>query len=201
MRKIYYVIIVSGAFLVFGHAQGQDTAKKAAKPKEYSFVGTKGCKKCHLKQFRSWSKTKMASAYEILKPGERADAKKKAGLDPAKDYTKDTSCLPCHTTGYGKEGGFVSIEKTPQLAGVSCEMCHGAGGEYTKKQFMSLKNKNYKRADVLAVGLISPVTEKTCTSQCHNEKSPFYDKNNPFDFKTRKDQETHKHFPLKYKHD
>ncbi len=176
----------------------QVQAQNAKKGDAYAYVGTKKCKKCHLKQWRSWSKTKMANAYEILKPGQRADAKKKAGLDPNKDYTTDKECLPCHTTGYGKPGGFVSIEKTPDRAGVGCEMCHGAGSEYTKKQYMSLKNKHYKRAEVVKVGLISPVKGETCTSQCHNEKSPFY---KPFNFAERKEQGTHKHYPLKYKHD
>lgn len=196
MQKIACFIAI--VIITFGGvAQPQD--KTAVK--EYSYIGTKGCKKCHIKQFKSWKETKMAQAYEILKPGERAEAKKKAGLDPDKDYTKVAECLPCHTTGYGKAGGFVSLEKSPELVGVSCEMCHGAGGEYTKKQYMSLKNKNYKLTEVVKVGLISPVTGETCTALCHNEKSPFFKKDQPFDFDKRKNQGTHKHFPLKYKHD
>ena len=110
----------------------------------YSYIGTKNCRKCHIQQFKSWADTKMAKAFEILKPGERAEAKQKAGLDPGKDYTTDVECLPCHTTGYGQPGGFESVEKTPELVGVSCEMCHGAGSEYSKDEHMSLKNKNYK---------------------------------------------------------
>jgi hypothetical protein len=164
----------------------------------YSYVGTKNCKKCHIKQYKSWVKTKMSKVYDLLKPGERAEAKKKVGLDPEKDYTKDAECLPCHTTGYGKPGGFVSIEETPELVGVSCEMCHGAGSEYTKTQYMSLKNKEYKLSELIKVGLTSPPTAETCTSLCHNKKSPFFQ---PFDFATRKDEGTHEHLPLKYKHD
>jgi hypothetical protein len=168
---------------------------------DYSYVGTKNCKKCHIKQFKSWADTKMAKAFEILKPGERAEAKKTAGLDPEKDYTTDGECLLCHTTGYGQPGGFVSVEKTPELLGVSCEMCHGAGSEYTKNEHMSLKNKEYKLAQVVKVGLVSPVTGDRCTEICHNEKSPFYNKDEPFDFQKRKSEGTHIHLPLKYKHD
>ena len=182
--------IVSMAFL-FGDITAQD---------EYSYIGTKKCKKCHIKQFKSWAKTNMANAYNILKPGERAEEKKTVGLDPDKDYTTDPECLACHTTGYEKAGGFVSEEKSPQRLGVSCEMCHGAGSEYTKDQHKSLKNKYYKLVDVIKVGLISPVTGETCTTLCHNEKSPFYDKNEPFDFEQRKTDGTHEHFPLKYEH-
>lgn len=169
--------------------------------KGLSYIGTKNCRKCHLKEFKSWSETKMANAYVLLKPGERAEAKQAVGLDPQKDYTKNSECLACHTTGFGKTGGFVSLEATPELAGVSCEMCHGAGGEYTKDQYMSLKNKEYKLAEVVKAGLVSPVTGETCTSLCHNEKSPFFKKAEPFDFKKRKEEGTHEHFPLKYKHD
>ncbi|MFQ5705984.1 MAG: cytochrome c family protein [bacterium] len=196
MRKLLWIAVV-----IFCSVASAVLSQEKQEAPGFSFIGTKGCKKCHLKQYKSWKDTKMAQAYEILKPGERAEAKKKAGLDPAKDYTTDAKCLACHTTGFGKPGGFVSFEKTPQLVGVSCEMCHGAGSEYTKKEHMSLKNKNYKLAEVVKVGLVSPVTGETCTTLCHNEKSPFYKKDEPFDFKKRKEQGTHKHFPLKYKHE
>lgn len=167
---------------------------------EHSFVGSKRCKPCHLQQHKSWEQTKMANAFVLLKAGERAEAKKKAGLDPKKDYTTDKTCLPCHVTGYGKPGGFKSIEEAPDLAGVGCEMCHGAGGDYIKTGLMTLQNKEYKRTDLVAAGLNVPKAE-TCTTQCHNTKSPFVGKNYVFDWTTRKAQGTHTHFPLKYKHE
>jgi hypothetical protein len=37
-------------------------------------------------------------------------------------------CYFCHTTGYGKPGGFISVEKTPHLKNAGCEVCHGPGG-------------------------------------------------------------------------
>ncbi len=192
LKTLGIVFLLIVAFCATGLSQEDDGNA------DYNYIGTKGCKKCHIKQYKSWAKTKMASAYEILKPGERAEAKEKAGLDAQKDYTTDGECLACHTTGYGKAGGFVSLEETPQLAGVSCEMCHGAGSEYVKEQYMHLKNKNYKLADVVKVGLVSPVTGDTCTELCHNEKSPFF---KAFDFKERKEEGTHEHFPLKYVHE
>jgi len=192
MKSLFLITLV---FIVANTVSVQ--AQEKNNSLSYSYVGTKNCKKCHIKQYKSWIETKMAKAFDLLKPGERSDAKKKAGLDPEKDYTKDSECLPCHTTGYGKPGGFVSLEETPELAGVSCEMCHGAGSEYTNDQYMSLKNKKYKLSELLKVGLTSPPTGETCTSLCHNKKSPFF---KPFAFENRKIQGTHKHFPLKYKH-
>lgn len=162
-----------------------------------AYVGAKKCKACHLKQYTTWSATKMSAAFQLLKPGVRAEAKKKVKYDPAKDYTHDAKCLPCHTTGYGKPGGFRSIEETPELAGVQCETCHGAHSEVLK--VMTIKNKNYKRSDVLAAGLQIP-DETTCKGQCHNSKSPMVPPNYTFDYQTKKKQGTHEHIPLKYPH-
>jgi len=110
------------------------------------YIGSGRCRACHLPEAKSWEQTKMARVFEVLKPGVAAEAKKSKKLDPNKDYTHDAACLGCHTTGYGKPGGFESIEKTPNLAGVQCEACHGAGGNYTKPNVMSFQNKEFKRA-------------------------------------------------------
>ncbi len=187
MKHALFVLILAGSLLSLAGVAND----------EYKPIGSTGCKKCHLKQFKSWQETKMAQTFEVLKPGKRSGAKKKAGLDPSKDYTTDAECLACHVTSFGKPGGFTDIKKTPDLAGVGCESCHGPGGEYTKDEHMSLKNKEYKLADVVAVGLEVPVREESCTA-CHNEKSPFF---KGFDFDARKDEGIHERIKLRYKHD
>lgn len=165
---------------------------------EHAYVGTKNCKKCHIKQWKSWSETKMANAFETLKPGVDVERKAELGLDPEVDYTTDEACVRCHVTGFGKEGGFTSIEATPDLAGVGCEMCHGAGAGYTQDGYMTLKNKEYKRADLIGVGLVHPVDEAVCT-QCHNEQVPIPDYT--FDYEAKKAEGLHESTPLKYSHD
>jgi len=162
-------------------------------------VGNKNCRKCHIKEAKSWAETAMAQTFEVLKPGVRAEEKTAAGLDPAKDYTTDVTCLPCHTTGFGKEGGFVDIDSTPELAGVGCEMCHGAGGTYTQDHLMSLKNKDYKKSEVVAAGMVATVSKEQCLG-CHNSDSPFVGDGFVFDFEANKDKGTHEVFPLKYEH-
>ncbi len=166
---------------------------------EHAFVGSKKCKPCHVKEWKSWSETKMAKAFDVLRPGALAKEKQAAKLDPAKDYTTDKGCLACHVTGFGKRGGFVDFKTTPDLVGVGCEMCHGAGGTYISKGHMTLENKEFKRADLVKVGLVGTIAEEQC-KVCHNDKSPFVGAGYVFDFAKRKAQGTHEKFPLKYKH-
>jgi len=163
------------------------------------YIGVKKCKACHIKQYKSWAKTSMATSFESLKPGVKAAEKKKAGIDPDKDYTHDANCLECHTTGYGKPGGFTSIEETPKLANVQCESCHGAGGSY--RQVMK-KNKEFKLADIKSVGFIMPSEDEQGCMTCHGARSPFnakVDSKYKFGFQERL-QKVHEHFPLKYEH-
>ena len=181
-------LVVSASLLLFaGAATGAP-----------QYLGVKKCKKCHLKQFKSWKKTKKSKTFELLAAGTAAEAKKKAGLDPAKDYTKDKTCLPCHTTGYGKPGGYGKSKVDKYLQGVTCEACHGPGGDFVRDDRMSNKNKKFKSADLKKQGLIVKTPEKVCKT-CHNKKSPFYQ---PFDYAKRLKNEKglHKRFPQKHAH-
>jgi hypothetical protein len=145
------------------------------------YVGVKKCKMCHMKQFKSWETTKMAKVFELLKPGVRAEAKKAAGVDPNKDYTGDATCLPCHT-----------VNGSADMPNVQCESCHGAGSDYMK---VMMTNRDYKREEVIAKGLILP--DEAACRKCHNEKSPFYKE---FNFKEQVAQGIHEHIPLKKAH-
>jgi len=165
----------------------------------HAYVGSKACKKCHLKEFKSWEATAMAQSFESLKPGVKADEKTAHGLDPAKDYTTDTECIGCHVTGYGQPGGFVDIETTPELANVGCENCHGAGGTYIQDGYMTLDNKEYVKADIVAVGMVAEVTEAQCVS-CHSTDNPFAGDDFVFDFEASKGEGLHENYPLKYTH-
>ena len=190
MRRLFPVAIPITAVFVVLTAVGAGAA-------DHSYVGNKDCKKCHIKQWKSWSETKMASALDTLKPGVKADRKTELGLEPDTDYTTDEACVRCHVTGFGAEGGFTSEADTPELIGVGCEMCHGAGGTYTQDGYMTLKNKEYKKADLVAVGLVDTVSEEQCIV-CHNEDVPISDYT--FDFDTKKSEGVHESYGLKYAH-
>jgi len=162
------------------------------------YLGPGQCKACHPKQYDSWEKTRMANSFSVLRPGEKAEEKRLAGLDPAADYTHDAACLPCHTTGYGLVGGFISIERTPDMAGVTCESCHGPGGSYANA-VMTLDKPEFTTAEARKSGLVYPPTEEVCRA-CHNSKSPFVGKDYTFDYPERVKLGTHEHFKLKYAH-
>ena len=167
-------------------------------PVEHSYVGPGICMACHEEEHESWSKTRMANSFDALRAGVSVEAKKVAGLNPSKDYSRDPECLPCHTTGYGRPGGFVSFEETPDLAGVTCEACHGAGGGYAEEVMAG--SDDFSTSSARLSGLVYPPTERVCRG-CHNERSPFIGMKYEFDFEKRVSLGTHEHYLLKYRHD
>jgi cytochrome c553 len=168
------------------------------------FVGAGKCKKCHLAEHKSWEKTPHATALDALKPGNATEAKTKAKLDPAKDYSKDAACVACHTVGFGKPGGYQmpadeeAAKKMKNLEGVGCENCHGAGGTYiaVHEEIMKSKRK-YKIDEMKAAGTVTP--DKAVCLGCHNDKSPTFDASKPFDFDAMKAKGVHEIAPLKQK--
>ena len=162
------------------------------------YVGPQVCARCHPRQAESWQKTRMANSFDVLRARVKPAEKKMGGLDPDKDYTRDPFCLPCHTTGYGLTGGFVSLKKTPGMAGVTCEACHGHGGTYANT-IMNAKDAAFKLAEARMAGFVYPPTARICR-RCHNEDSPFSGMVHKFDLKKQVKKGTHAHFELKYDH-
>lgn len=141
------------------------------------YVGTGKCKMCHKKaadgnQYAVWKKSSHAKAYQTL-AGDKAKAYgKKLGID---NPQKSDKCLKCHVTAYNVDKKYLG-KKYKVTDGVSCESCHGAGGDYYKKKTMTgIASKKIKAA---SVGLNTP-DEKTCKT-CHNDESPAF---KGFDFK------------------
>ena len=178
-------------------SESEPSALERFKTKAATYIGIENCKICHMPHFESWQTTRMSKAFELLKPGVRTKAKHQVGLDPNRDYTKAPECIYCHTTGYGKPGGFINIEETPEMTDVQCEMCHGPGSHYA--EMMMKKRGTYTREEFMAVGgMIMPSADNnTCTQQCHNQSSPFIRSGFEFNFEDRKASGTHRH-DIKY---
>ncbi len=79
------------------------------------YVSAQVCAACHQTTHQGWENSDHAMAYDDLEEVGK-------GFDP--------HCVSCHVVGYRKPGGFLSVTLTPQLAGVQCENCHGAGREH-----------------------------------------------------------------------
>ncbi|MEW6252877.1 MAG: multiheme c-type cytochrome [Planctomycetota bacterium] len=79
------------------------------------YIGPTRCGDCHRRMHQNWSATAHHGALETLE---------------AIGQGTNAQCLPCHTVGFGESGGFVDRATTNELAGVSCESCHGAGGDH-----------------------------------------------------------------------
>ena len=87
-----------------------------------TYVGTEACKDCHEKEYKSFiTYSKKSTSFKSI-------SIRKKGLTD--DETK--KCFECHTTGYGKPGGFTSEAETPHLKDAGCEVCHGPGSSHVK---------------------------------------------------------------------
>ncbi len=167
-------VLLAGALaLLVGGVAG------AAEAPVHKMVGAAKCKTCHStpksgQQFPKWKASAHARAFtDLAKPAAKAIAKKKGIADPQKSQ----ECLDCHVTAQGKTEAEKAATTFKPEDGVSCEACHGPGGDYWK--MATMKDLYAKKLDPAKVGLVVP-TEATCT-QCHNSKSPTF---KGFDYKT-----------------
>jgi hypothetical protein len=163
-------LLVAGCALFMALAWA--IAAYAAEP-AHNYVGAEKCKMCHNSpakgaQFTKWTESKHSKAYQTLASEE---AKKIAAAKNIPDPQKADECLRCHVAGHGAPAAKLT-DKYKVEDGVSCEACHGPGGDYWKMDVMKDKAK------AQAAGLVIP-DEKTCTG-CHNQESPTF---KGFDFK------------------
>jgi hypothetical protein len=104
-------------------------------PDRLAFAGSTSCKPCHESEYDKWNTTRHAHALAALK---------KVGSD------RDPECVVCHVIGLGYEGGYATEEKTPHLANVGCENCHGPCSEH-----------------LLTSGQAAPGQPQTACAKCH----------------------------------
>ena len=134
-------ILVALMFLTGGMLQAGVAGADLAGAKVY--VGSETCADCHDAEYESYAAhSRKAHSYASVKVMRK-------GLTEA-EYRE---CLHCHATGYGRPGGFVSEEETPQLQNLGCESCHGPG---------SLHADSGDPEDI-----VGELTAADC-EQCHN---------------------------------
>lgn len=117
-RTLLVALLAGGTFwwgpAVPVRAQGRATGDRAV------YVGSAACKDCHPEFYASYSKySKKAHSSQSVKR-----------MAPKLTPEELRGCFGCHTTGYGKPGGFTSFEKTPEMANAGCEVCHGPGSAH-----------------------------------------------------------------------
>jgi peroxiredoxin len=92
--------------------------RKDLLPTNAVYVGSQACRGCHAAEHATWSESPHAHAVDTL------ETVRKQG---------NPDCLRCHTTGFGRPGGFpdkAPPAQHPELASVGCESCHGPGGDH-----------------------------------------------------------------------
>lgn len=103
--------------------------KRLPKTVADGWAGAENCAKCHVDVAKRWGESLHKDAIDVLRP----------------KNTANVNCLKCHVVGYKKDG-FVTLEKTPKLAGVQCENCHGKG----EKHIIQPMEKNVPEASLAA---------------------------------------------------
>jgi hypothetical protein len=130
-------------YQAYAHAAMRQ-ALDAERTQGLDYMPSEACGRCHIPQYNFWAKTHHARAWSTLTKVRR---------------TSDPACVMCHTSGFGTEKGFYTIEKTPQFANVNCQDCHRFNNpEHLEKGY-----------------LFEPVTKDICTT-CHTPvTSPKFD--------------------------
>lgn len=116
--------------------QRAEVAAEAPGGPRYATAGA--CASCHRDRLAQWVFDPHASALDSLR---------------TRQAEQNPECVSCHTTGFGRAGGFSGVEprEIEAYKGVQCEACHGPKGGHSS------------RGDLAAVA----VTERTCRS-CHD---------------------------------
>ena len=147
-RPIVFLLLALLAMALPSLAAEEPFIKMPDKP---AYMGAAACNgNCHDPWYRAWKDTPHAKTYDLLKPGVSASAKRRAGINPDADNTKNPKCLRCHTTGYGQKGGFVPGETPvsdmkPSLEQGGCEMCHTGRGGNQLRVAMKKSKGEFKR--------------------------------------------------------
>lgn len=99
-------------------ALGNKLYDEAMASGKYRYIGPRSCRVCHRDFYNGRKDDLHFHTFKKIVNG---------------GYSKEPKCLACHTTGYGVPTGFKDEKKTPQLAGIECEGCHGPGNVHMSR--------------------------------------------------------------------
>lgn len=153
-------------------------------PSGEKFAGSKACAECHTNAMDVYEHTPHAHAMETLQKR----------TNPPREF--DPECVSCHVVGWETqkhfpfESGFASMQKTPELANVGCESCHGPSAQHVaveKGDVQASDADKEKLREQLRIKIVPNEGNKpgqvfdkgkvvqTCT-QCHDtDNSPDFD--------------------------
>ena len=110
MKDRFFVLIAILFLLIFSPLFFSNATIAEEKKAVAVYVGMEKCKECHPEHVQSYYSWKYSKNFRIIKMRKKDN---------------DPDCLLCHTTGYGKSGGFSSVRETPGMINKQCESCHG----------------------------------------------------------------------------
>ena len=145
------------------YAQPETRSLQTQLADQPKYVGLTKCAACHFPQYKNWKSSPHGKAFELL----------------PKKYKNDAECLKCHTSGFGQPTELADPE-TAYPMGVSCEACHGPGGEHAKIA-LTLVNQQITEGDLTRLrSAILKLDPTNACVKCHVSKAhkqhPEYEK-------------------------
>ncbi len=80
-------------------------------PAEFVVSSSEACASCHSSEYDHWKVSRHAASLKTLK---------------SEHKEKSPECLACHTTGFGRDDGYLNYNITSELKNVNCTECHYA---------------------------------------------------------------------------
>jgi hypothetical protein len=112
---LVWTVVILLVFFDSGSGEENESAR---------YVGSLACQPCHAAEYERFvTHARMSGSF-------RSIDRLSKGLTPE----EIRGCYRCHTTGYGAPSGFVSMMETPELANISCEVCHGPGSIHIRAE-------------------------------------------------------------------
>lgn len=153
MRNLITSFVLAGIFITYTGLFAQD----------HVYVGAVKCKKCHKaplrgNQYQAWLDSRHNKSYAVLSSLSALEEAKKENLSTPPNESPE--CLRCHSPLF---------EKAPDLVaeGVTCEVCHGPGSDYTKMSIMKDREKSVQNG--LVVYASQDAIKEKCVN-CHTDE-------------------------------